>query len=200
MQQKDRTLDLSPVRLEGAHVRLEPLARAHRGGLVEATRDGELWKLNVTLVPSADEMAAYIDAALAARDEGRQLPFAVIHRASGNVAGSTRFCGIEPHYLRVEIGHTWLAASFQRTPVNTEAKLLMLTHAFETWGCMRVEFVTDVLNERSRSALARIGAREEGVLRYHMIMPDGRKRDSACYSIIAPEWAAVKAALRARLR
>ncbi|MDP3937762.1 MAG: GNAT family protein [Deltaproteobacteria bacterium] len=200
MQQEERTLDLSPVTLEGMHVRLEPLTKAHRDALVEAARDGGLWKLNVTRVPSQKTMAAYIDAALAARDEGRQLPFAIIHRGSGNVAGSSRFCHIEPADLRVEIGYTWLAATFQRTSLNTEAKLLMLTHAFETWGCVRVEFLTDVLNERSRNALVRIGAREEGVLRYHMIMPDGRYRDSVCYSIIAPEWAAVKAALRARLR
>lgn len=200
MQQKERTLDLSPVTLEGMHVRLEPLTKAHHDALVEAARDGELWKLNVTRVPSQKTMAAYIDAALAARENGRELPFAIIHRGSGNVAGSSRFCRIEPADLRVEIGYTWLAATFQRTSLNTEAKLLMLTHAFETWGCVRVEFLTDVLNERSRDALVRIGAREEGVLRYHMIMPDGRCRDSVCYSIIAPEWTAVKAALRAKLR
>lgn len=192
-------MDLSPVILEGLHVRLEPLASTHRDPLVEAARDGELWNLNVTRVPSPERMAAYIDAALADRAKGHALPFAIVHRASGKVAGSTRFCSIEPADLRVEIGYTWLAAGFQRTAVNTEAKLLMLTHAFETWGCIRVEFMTDLLNDRSRGALLRIGAREEGVLRHHMIMADGRRRDSVCYSIIAPEWPAAKAALRARL-
>jgi N-acetyltransferase len=200
MLQKERAIDLSPVTLEGARVRLEPLSRGHHDGLVEAASDGELWKLRVTLIPPPERTAAGIDAALEAWERGRELPFATVERGSGRVVGSTRFRNIEPSALRVEIGSTWLAASFQRTSINTEAKLLMLTHAFEAWGCIRVEFVTDILNEPSRRALARIGAREEGVLRHHMIMPDGRYRDSVLYSIIAPEWTAVKAALRAKLR
>lgn len=196
----ERNLDLSPVTLEGAQVRLEPMSRAHRDALVEAASDGELWKLRVTLVPAPGGMAAAIDDALAAWEQGHELPFVTVHRPSGRIVGSTRFRNIDDRARRVEIGSTWIAASFQRTAVNTEAKLLMLSHAFETWGCIRVEFITDALNDRSRAAIARIGATEEAVLRHHMVMPDGRIRDSALYRIIAPEWPAVKTALRARLR
>ncbi|MFB4204442.1 hypothetical protein KBTX_00722 [wastewater metagenome] len=194
-------MNVSPVTLEGREVRLEPLAAAHRDVLFAAAADGELWRSPVTVVPSSPQaMAAYIDDALAGQAQGRYLPFAVIRRATGRVVGTTRYRAIEPAHRRLEIGSTWLAAGVQRTAVNTEAKLLLLRHAFEVLGCARVEFLTDVLNERSRAAIARLGARQEGILRRHMVMPDGRHRDSACYSIIEPEWPAVRASLEARLR
>ena len=132
--------------------------------------------------------------------EGNTLPFAVIRQASGRVVGSTRFFHIDRDHRRVEIGYTWLAASAQRSEVNTESKLLMLTHAFEQWNCIRVEFVTDILNVQSRTAILRLGAREEGVLRNHMIMPSGRYRNSVCFSIIEAEWPDIKARLEARLK
>ena len=192
-------VDLTPIMLEGRHVRLEPLARNHRDGLVAAAADGELWRIPVTTVPSPEMMAAHIDSALVEQDEGREMPFVIIHVGRDRIVGSTRYMHITPDHRRVEIGSTWLARTAQRTAVNTEAKFLLLQYAFETWACNRIEFLTHVLNEASRSALVRIGAREEGVLRQHMIMPDGGLRDSICYSIIRPEWDAVKADLLAKL-
>ena len=192
-------MEISPVVLEGQHVRLEPLSSAHQESLITAARDGELWNSTVTIVPSRDTIAAYIAAALNDQDQGRALPFVIIQKSSGQVVGSTRYFHIERDHRRVEIGYTWLAASAQRTPVNTEAKLLLLTHAFEDWRCIRVEFVTDFLNQQSRTAILRLGAKQEGVLRNHMIMPSGRYRDSVCFSIIEAEWPEVKARLKARL-
>jgi N-acetyltransferase len=144
-----------------------------------------------------DELFAAAAAAFAA---GLELPFATVDAEAGRILGSTRFMAIEPAHRRVEIGSTFLAASSQRTHVNTEAKLLMLTHAFETWKVNRVELLTDELNERSRAAIVRIGAQPEGILRAHRVMPDGRVRDSAIYSITRPEWPGVQAALADRLR
>ena len=190
---------VEPVVLEGTHVRLEPMTPAHADGLVAAARDGELWTIRVTNVPPPDGMAAEIDDALAAAARGEQLPLVTIDRTSGAVIGSTRFRAIDVVDRRVEIGSTWLAASRQRTAANTEAKLLMLTHAFETWGCERVEFLTDALNERSRTAIARLGARQEGILRRHKLMPDGRQRDSVIFSIVRDEWPDVRARLTGRL-
>jgi RimJ/RimL family protein N-acetyltransferase len=192
-------MDLSPVALEGRHVCLAPLAIDHHDRLVEAATDGQLWNLHVTFVPSPETMAASIATKLQARARGQELPFTIIHKSSGRVVGSTRFLNITPAHRQVEIGGTWLAASLQRTAINTETKFLMLRHAFEVWACIRVQFVTDVLNERSRAALLGIGAKEEGVLRYHMVMRDGRYRDSVCFSIIEPEWHRIKAALLAKL-
>ncbi len=172
---------------------------AHHDRLVEAATDGQLWNLRVTTVPTPETMATFITETLQAREQGQQLPFTIVHKPSGRVVGSTRFLDIVPEHRQVEIGGTWLAESWQRSAINTEAKLLLLRHAFDVWGCIRVQFVTDVLNERSRAALLRIGAKEEGVLRYHMIMRDGRYRDSVCFSIIAPEWPAVAADLETKL-
>jgi N-acetyltransferase len=194
---------LSPrkVTLSGHGVRLEPLdAERHRAGLAAAVDDGELWSLPVTRVPRPEGLDAYIAAAEAGFAAGRELAFATVDAATGTVAGSTRFTSIEAAHRRVEIGFTFLAASYQGTRVNAEAKLLMLEHAFDTWGVNRVELLTDVLNERSRVAIVRIGARQEGVLRSHMLMPDGRVRDSALYSITRPEWPGVQAVLADRLR
>ena len=192
-------MDVSPVILEGQHVRLEPLSAVHEESLVAAAGDGEGWNSTVTIVPSRDTMAAYIASALDAQAQGHSLPFVIVRKSTGQVVGSTRFYRIEREYRRVEIGYTWLAASAQRTEVNTEAKLLLLTHAFERLRCIRVEFITDVLNQQSRTAILRLGAKQEGVLRNHMIMPNGRLRDSVCFSIIEAEWPEVKTRLEAKL-
>jgi len=184
---------------EGTVARLEPLTMAHAEGLIAAANDGELWRSKVTVVPSAATMAAYIGKALDEQAKGRQVPFAIVHRPSGVVAGTTRYMNVEDAHRRREIGSTWIAASRQRTALNTEAKLLMLTHAFEDLRCIRVEFVTDELNTQSRAAILRLGAKEEGVFRNHMVMPDGRLRHSVCHSIIEAEWPAVKARLLERL-
>jgi RimJ/RimL family protein N-acetyltransferase len=200
-------VEISPVTLEGQHVRLEPLSPAHEESLIAAASDGELWNSSVTIVPSRATMAAYIEEALEAQTQGDALPFVIIRKASGKVVGTTegevvgttRFYDIRPTDRRVAIGYTWLSVSAQRTAVNTEAKLLLLTHAFEHWRCIRVEFITDVLNQQSRTAILRSGARQEGILRNHMIMPNGRIRDSICFSIIKEEWLEVNAQLAARL-
>ena len=192
-------MKISPPTLQGQHVRLEPLTRAHEAALNEATRDGELWNLTVTTVPTVETMAAYIDAALLGQTRGSELPFAIVNAAANKVVGSTRFYDIKPEHRGVTIGYTWLSASAQRSAINTEAKLLLLTHAFEQWDCIRVELVTDVLNERSRNAILKLGASQEGILRNHMIMPNGRIRDSVFFSIIQAEWPEVKARLQQKL-
>jgi RimJ/RimL family protein N-acetyltransferase len=193
-------MEISPVILEGKHVRLEPLSPAFEEPLIAAAADGELWNSTVTIVPSRAGMAAYITSALGAQAQGQALPFVIIRQSSGQVVGCTRFFHIERDHRRLEIGYTWLAASAQRTSVNTEAKLLLLTHAFDRLRCIRVEFFTDVLNQQSRTAILRLGAKQEGVLRNHMIMPGGRYRDSVCFSIIEAEWPDVRASLEAKLR
>ncbi|HMV98813.1 MAG TPA: GNAT family protein [Acidobacteriota bacterium] len=191
-------MDISPVILEGQHVRLEPLSPTHEESLIAAASDGELWNSTVTIVPDQTNMAAYIAEALHGQAQGIQLPFVIIQKSSGQIVGSTRFYNIDQNNRGVEIGYTWLAASAQRTSVNTETKLLLLTHAFEVWKCIRVAFITDVLNHQSRTAIVRLGAREEGILRNHMIMPNGRVRDSVSLSIIESEWPEVKARLEAK--
>jgi N-acetyltransferase len=188
-----------PVTLEGAYVRLEPLALRHLDALCAVGLDEELWRWTTIQVRSRDEMRAYIEAALHSQRQGSALPFATIDRASGRVVGSTRYGNIEPRDRRLEIGWTWIARSWQRTALNTEAKYLMLRHAFETLGCIRVELKTDALNQRSRQAILRIGAKEEGLLRKHMITAGGRVRDTVYFSVIDTEWPEVKAALLARL-
>lgn len=192
-------MEISPVVLEGSDVRLEPLMADHAEELVAAADDGELWNSTVTVVPSRATMADYISSALTAQSQGRELPFVIIRKLSGQVVGTTRFYNIEREYRTVEIGYTWLAASAQRTAVNTEAKFLMLRHAFESLRCIRVALVTDVLNQQSQKAILRLGAKQEGILRNHMIMPDGRYRDSVCFSIIEAEWPEVKEKLAAKL-
>jgi RimJ/RimL family protein N-acetyltransferase len=176
------------------------LTQAHLPGLATAIQDGRLWEIPVTFVPHPDDLATFLGSAEAAYDAGRELTFATLDARSGRVLGSTRFRCIEPDHRRVEIGFTFLAASAQRTHVNTEAKYLMLRHAFQVWGCNRVELLTDERNSKSRNAILRIGAREEGVLRNHMIMRDGFVRNSVLYSLIASEWPQAKLALEARLR
>ena len=191
---------MEKITLAGTRVRLEPLTQAHLPGLAGVIADGDLWQIPVTNVPHPDDLPRFLQAADAAFAAKRELAFATIDIATGSVVGSTRFRNIEPAHRRVEIGATFIARTWQRTHINTEAKYLMLRHAFEHWQCNRVEFMTDVLNTASRNALARIGAREEGVLRSHMVMRDGRIRDSVVLSITGAEWAAVKASLQQMLR
>ena len=192
-------MEISPVTLEGQHTRLEPLSPAHEEPLIAAAGEDELWNSIVTVVPSRDTMAEYIEAALTAQAQGTELPFVIIQKASGRVVGTTRFYYIQPQQRNAAIGYTWVATSAQRTAVNTEAKLLLLTHAFDHWRCVRIEFITDVLNQQSRAAILRLGARQEGILRKHLIMPNGRIRDSVCFSIIAEEWPEVKTNLTTKL-
>jgi RimJ/RimL family protein N-acetyltransferase len=179
---------LTPLTLEGPTIRLEPLGLAHLDGLCEAGLDPDLWRLTVSRIRDRADMARYLDDALAGQQAGTALPFATVWRATGRVIGSTRFGNASPPNRRVEIGWTWLARPWQRSGANTEAKYLMLTHAFERWGCIRVELKTSALNLRSRAAILRIGAREEGTLRHHMINEDGSLRDSVFFSLLADEW------------
>jgi len=175
------------------------LSLAHQDRLCAVGLDAELWRWAPTSLATPADMRAYIETALTWQTQGTAVPFAIVARATGQVVGSTRYANIERADRRLEIGWTWIARAAQRTPVNTEAKYLLLRHAFEVLGCNRVEFKTDVLNERSRAALLRIGAKQEGVLRSHMITASGRVRDSVYFSIIAAEWPAVKVGLEAKL-
>jgi RimJ/RimL family protein N-acetyltransferase len=192
-------MDLTPVALEGRHVRLEPLSIVHVPALAEVALDPELWRWTHAEVRDIAALRRYIEIALRERDAGHSMPFATVAKAAGRPIGSTRFGAIAPQHRRVEIGWTWIGRAWQRTAVNTEAKLLMLTHAFETWNCLRIELKTDVLNERSRAAIRRLGAHEEGVMRSHVITEAGRIRDTVYYSILATEWPAVKQRLEERL-
>jgi RimJ/RimL family protein N-acetyltransferase len=181
--------------LKGANVALEPLSREHVPALQAAVQDGELWTLWYTAIPDPEGMAAYVDKALALREAGQAIPF-VVRDASGTIVGSTRFGNIDAEHRRVQIGWTWYAKCVQRTGLNTEAKALLLAHAFESMGCGRVEFFTHHMNHRSRAAIARLGAKEEGILRNHMRMPDGSWRDTVVFSIIDGEWPAVRSHLK----
>ena len=188
-----------PVTLDGTHVRLEPLTLEHLPALVDVGLDPSLWAWTVSAVASEAQMRDYVEDALAQQQRGAALPFATIHRESGRVVGSTRYGNIDRWNRRMEIGWTWVAPPWQRTPINTEAKYLMLRHAFERLGCVRVELKTDVLNDRSRRAIRRIGAVEEGVLRQHMLTGSGRWRDTVYYSVLDREWPAVRKALEGML-
>lgn len=192
-------VDVRPVTLEGQHLRLEPLSLDHHAGLCEVGLDEELWRWIPQPVRTPGEMREYIALALQSQHEGSALPFATIDRARGKVIGSTRYGNIDRVNRHVEIGWTWLGLKWQRTAANTEAKFLMLRHAFEMLGCLRVELKTDALNERSRNAILRIGAKEEGTFRNHMVTHTGRIRHSVYYSIIDSEWPAVKALLEDKL-
>jgi len=192
-------MDIEPVTLAGRHVRLEPLSLAHLDALCAVGLDEELWRWTTAGVRTRDDMQRYIEMALEWREAGTALPFATMLQPDGTVIGSSRFANIDRPNRRLEIGWTWIGRPWQRTPANTEAKYLMLRHAFEVLGCIRVEFKTDVLNTTSRNALLRIGAREEGIFRRHMITETGRVRDSIYFSIIEAEWPAVKAGLIGKL-
>ncbi len=182
-----------------SQVTLRPLTAADAPALVRAAADGELWSLRFTVVPSAATVDSYIARALEGAAQGSVMPFAVTRTATGEVIGSTRFWKVDPVNRKLEIGHTWYAQSFQRTVVNTVCKWLLLRHAFESLDCVRVQFTTDELNERSRAASLRLGAKQEGIVRHDRIMPDGRKRNSVRFSIIDDEWPRVKADLARRL-
>jgi len=192
-------VQITPVTLAGKYVRLEPLTFAHETALNKAAGDGELWNTDVTIIPRPEGMKAYIQFALDGLHQGTQLPFVIVQLPDDQIVGTTRFYDIFANDRKCAIGYTWLAKSAQRTPVNTEAKLLMLTHAFEAWQCVRVELITDVRNEQSRAAILRIGAKQEGILRKHIMLPSGRIRDSVVFSIIDSEWSDVKTNLLARL-
>lgn len=187
------------VALEGEHVRLEPLGTEHADELCKAVEDGRLWELWYTGVPAPDAMDQYLREALKMQREAHALPFVVRARADGRIVGSTRYCNIDAANRRLEIGYTWYAVSVQRSAVNSECKLLLLQHAFETLDCIAVEFRTHWLNQRSRTAIARLGAKQDGVLRNHRILDNGSVRDTVVFSILDREWSAVKSLLRTRL-
>lgn len=182
---------LQPVTLRDEAVCLQPMQAAHVPELAEAVRDGELWKLWYTSIPAPEAMAAWVAKAMADQDEGKSLPF-VVRDGLGRLVGSTRYCNVDADNRRLEIGHTWYARGVQRSGVNTQAKALLLAHAFEVLDCIAVEFRTHVLNLRSRAAIARLGARQDGILRQHQIMPGGGFRDTVVFSIIASEWPTVR--------
>jgi len=190
---------VEPIRLAGTHVVLEPLAEGHATGLKAAAADGALWTLWYTGVPAPERTAAWIDAALEMRDKAGALPFVIREAETDAIVGSTRYCNVDSANRRLEIGHTWHAKRVQRTAVNTEAKLLLLTHAFEALACIAVEFRTHFFNFASRAAIARLGAKQDGILRSHQVMPDGSLRDTVVFSIVAAEWPAVRRNLVWRL-
>ena len=189
---------LAPVTLQGAHAALLPLSLEHLPGLQDATRDGELWKLWYTAVPSPEGMAAEIERRLRLQAAGSMLPFTVLD-AEGRVAGMSSYMNVDAAHRRVEIGSTWVARRVQRTPLNTECKLLLLRHAFEGLSCIAVEFRTHRLNTQSRRAIERLGAQLDGILRSHQLSPNGSLRDTAVYSIVAAEWPTVRAHLQFQL-
>jgi len=192
-------MHIEPVVLPGRHIRLEPLAVSHLEALAEVGLDEELWRLIPIQVKTREDMLGYIRTALQQQKDGTSLPFATVDQSSGRAIGSTRYMNIDRANRHVEIGSTWIARDWQRTAVNTEAKYLMLRHAFEHFGCLRVELKTDVLNERSRNAILRIGAKQEGIFRKHVICDTGRVRDSVYFSILDSEWPEVKASLEKKL-
>ena len=187
---------IEPVTLAGGHAVLEPLERRHAADLGRAAADGDLWRLWYTSVPEPARAGDYVDAALAMREERGAMPFVVRERAGGTIVGSTRYMNVEAAHRRLEIGSTWYARRAQRTGVNTECKLMLLQHAFETLRCIAVEFRTSWFNQASRRAIERLGAKRDGVLRNHMILPDGTYRDTVVYSIVDGEWPAVRRHLR----
>ncbi|MGX7872228.1 GNAT family N-acetyltransferase [Mesorhizobium sp. ORM6] len=195
-------MDIQPRQptLVGETVELEPLRPEHSQALLSAAADGELWNLKATVVPGPATIDGYLASALAGRQAGSVMPFAIVLRATRLICGSTRFWKIDRTNRKLEIGHTWLSSSVQRSGVNTEAKYLLLVQAFEVMGCVRVQFTTDELNQASRAAILGIGAKQEGIVRNERIMPDGRKRNSVRYSIIDSEWPDVKTMLRQKMR
>ncbi|ROQ28538.1 GNAT family N-acetyltransferase [Gallaecimonas pentaromativorans] len=182
----------APVVLSGQKVQLEPLASEHLDGLQQAAQDGEVWRLWYTRVPHPAEMGAEIARRLALHQAGTMLPFALRRQDNGELCGMTTLMNIDTQNHRVEIGSTWLAASAQSTGINSEAKLLLLGHAFDTLGCIAVEFRTHFMNHKSRAAISRLGAKQDGILRNHQLMPDGSYRDTVVFSIIQSEWPAVR--------
>ncbi|AZV26289.1 GNAT family N-acetyltransferase [Pseudomonas syringae] len=185
--------------LQGQGIILRPLQYTDADALLHAAADGELWNLTVTVVPSATTVDAYLKKALDGREAGTVMPFVIVLKETGEVIGSTRFWKIDPLNRKLEIGSSWISARFQKTFVNTEAKYLMLRHAFEVLDCVRVQFTTDENNQKSRNAILRLGAQQEGIVRHERIMPDGRKRNSVRFSIIDDEWPQVRLNLERKL-
>jgi N-acetyltransferase len=190
---------LEPIALEGQFVRLEPLSVGHVQDLCDCALDPDLWRWTGTVIHGVEDMRSYVETALDDAAHGVALPFAIVARSMGRAVGSTRYGNLALEHRRLEIGWTWLGRAWHRTPLNTESKYLLLQHAFEVLDCLRVEFKTDALNSRSRAALQRIGAVEEGTLRQHMIAPSGRLRDTVYYSILNGEWPEVKRQLKLKL-
>jgi len=190
---------VEPVTLAGEHASLEPLGREHEDALQRAAADGELWRLWYTTVAPPEKMAEYIATALDMRERLGAMPFVVREKPSGDIVGCTRYFNVDAINRRLEIGHTWYSRRVQRGPINTECKLLLLTHAFEKLQCIAVEFRTHWFNHASRTAIARLGAKQDGVLRNHQLSADGSKRDTVVFSIIDGEWPAVKQHLRYQL-
>jgi RimJ/RimL family protein N-acetyltransferase len=190
---------IEPVTLQGAHVLIEPMTAEHRDEIAAAAADGELWKLWYTSVPAPPAVADWIGKALDQRDDAGALPFVIRRAQDRRLVGATRYFNVAAEHRRLEIGHTFYSSSVQRTAINTEAKLLLLTHAFESLGCIGVELRTHFMNHASRRAIERLGAKLDGVLRCHQVMPDGSLRDTCVYSIVAPEWPAVRNNLAFRL-
>jgi RimJ/RimL family protein N-acetyltransferase len=191
---------ITPVTLSGTNVILEPLSFEHLNGLIEAVKDGELWNLWFTSIPAPEKVDEYIKTALSSTDNAGWMPFVVREKATGKVIGSTRYCNVDEVNQRLEIGYTWYAASYQRTAVNTECKYLLLAHAFETLNAIAVEFRTHWHNHKSREAILRLGAKQDGVLRNHSKTADGSYRDTVVFSIINQEWATVKRSLEFKLK
>ena len=190
---------VTPITFTGEHATLEPLAIAHAEGLAEAVKDGELWNLWYTTVPRPEDMKAEINRRLTLQAAGSMAPFAIRRNDTGALCGMTTYMHIDAVHRRLEIGSTWYAASAQRTAINTETKLMLLTHAFEKLECIAVEFRTHWMNQQSRAAIARLGAKQDGILRNHQRMPDGSFRDTVVFSIIASEWPAIKRHLTYKL-
>jgi len=190
---------VEPITLAGEHASLEPLGREHENGLQRAAADGELWRLWYTTVAPPEKMAEYIATALDMRERLGAMAFVVREKPSGDIVGCTRYFNVDAINRRLEIGHTWYSKRVQRGPINTECKLLLLTHAFEKLQCIAVEFRTHWFNQASRTAIARLGAKQDGVLRNHQLSADGSKRDTVVFSIIDGEWPAVKQHLRYQL-
>lgn len=196
LARSDQTMQVRPVTLQGTRVRMEPLSfERHFAGLMAIGLDPELWRWTLNVCTTREDLSAYLREALDMQSEGNALPFATIDQATGRVVGCTRFGNIEPKHRRAEIGWTWVGKPYQRSHVNTEAKYLMLRHAFEKWGCVRVELKTNALNKKSRAAILRIGAKEEGTLRKHATSDTGVVRDTVYFSITDDEWPGVKARL-----
>ena len=195
-----KRIDIKPLTLSGTSVRLEPMTLAHVAALSRVGLEPELWRWIPSPVTTAEEMRSYVQTALDEQQRGVSLPFVIVDEASGQIIGSTRYGNIEVANRRLEIGWTWLTPAFQRSRANTEAKLLLLTHAFEILGMNRVELKTDALNAKSRAAIGRIGATQEGIFRRHMITASGRIRDTVYFSIIDSEWPTIKARLLDKIK
>jgi RimJ/RimL family protein N-acetyltransferase len=193
-------MKIEPIVLEGEAVKLAPLKMEHFDELYEAASDESVWRWTANVIESKEDLRRYVETALDEAERKVSVPFVTIEKSSNKIIGSTRFGNVDVRNRKTEIGWTWINPRWQRSAVNTEAKLLMLTHAFEIWNCVRVELKTDVLNEKSRRAILRLGAKEEGILRRHLITDAGRFRDTVYFSIIDSEWQTVKANLNEKLR